>query len=97
MFIGSLVLFFAAVVIILKTSVPVFNKVFGTNLAPPKEVEYSYNNILIWVAIIIGLLTAVTQYLKYKETSSKFFIKKNSNTHYYQHSCVSTYTCFWEY
>ena len=76
MFIGSLVLFFAAIVIILKTSVPVVNKVFGTNLAPPKEVEYSYNNILIWVAIIIGLLTAATQYLKYKETSSKFFYKK---------------------
>lgn len=76
MFIGSLVLFFAAMVIIGKTSVPVINKLFATRLAPPKEVEYSYNSILIWVAIIIGLLTAVTQYLKYKETSTGFLVKK---------------------
>ena len=76
MFIGSLVLFFSALVIIGKTSVPVVNKIFGTNIAPPAEVEYSYNSIIIWVAIIIGLLTAVVQYLKYKETASKFFLKR---------------------
>jgi cytochrome c-type biogenesis protein CcmF len=76
MFIGSLVVFFSAVLIILQTSVPVFNKIFGTKRAPPEDVEFSYNRIQVFIAVIIGLLTAVTQYLKYKETSSGFFLKR---------------------
>lgn len=76
MFIGSLVLFLSAVVIIAKTSVPVFNKLFGTKIAPPENVELAYNQIQIFVAIIIGLLTAVTQFLKYKTTDSKQFLQK---------------------
>lgn len=76
MFIGSLVLFFAGMVIIGKTSTPVINKIFGSRIAPPKEVEYSYNSIMIWVSIIIGMLTAVGQYLKYKETGTRYFFRK---------------------
>jgi cytochrome c-type biogenesis protein CcmF len=75
-FIGSLVLFLAGIVISAKTSVPVFNKLFGTNIAPPEDPEYAYNQIQIFVAIVIGLLTAVTQYLKYKDTPKAFFAKK---------------------
>ena len=41
MFIGSLVLFLSAAVIITKTSTPVFNKIFGTNIAPPEEPEFA--------------------------------------------------------
>ncbi|MDE3235233.1 MAG: cytochrome c biogenesis protein CcsA [Bacteroidota bacterium] len=76
MFIGSLVLFLAAIIIIAKTSVPVFNKLFGTNIAPPEDPEYAYNQIQVFVAIIIGILTAVTQYLKYKDTPNAYFGKK---------------------
>ncbi|MGC4034659.1 MAG: cytochrome c biogenesis protein CcsA [Chitinophagaceae bacterium] len=76
MFIGSLVLFLAGVVIIGKTSVPVFNKIFNTNIAAPEDVEFAYNRIQIFVAIVIGALTAVSQYLKYKQTSFDFFRKK---------------------
>ncbi len=76
MFIGSLVFFLSAIVIIGKTSLPVYNKLFGTNKATPEDPEYSYNQIQVFVAIIIGLLTAVTQYLKYKNTSGKYFWKK---------------------
>src|ERR1043166_5004384 len=36
----------------------------------------AYNRIQIFVAIILGVLTAIGQYLKYKETSGKFFWKK---------------------
>ncbi len=75
-FIGSLVLFLSGIVIIAKTSVPVFNKLFGTNIAPPEDPEYAYNQIQIFVAIVIGLLTAITQYLKYKDTPKAFFAKK---------------------
>ena len=76
MFIGSLVLFLAGLVIIGKTSVPLFNKIFGTNIATPEDVEFAYNRIQIFVAIVIGALTAVSQYLKYKQTSGSFFRKK---------------------
>ena len=76
MFIGSLVFFLSAIVIISKTSLPVINKVFGLEMAAPEDEEMAYNQIQIFVAIIIGLLTAVTQYLKYKNTTVKAFWKK---------------------
>ena len=76
MFIGSLVFFLSALVIIGKTSLPVFNKIFGTKIAPPEKAEFSYNQIMVFIAIIIGLLTAITQYLKYKETTTRYFLKK---------------------
>lgn len=76
MFIGSLVFFLSALVIIGKTSLPVFNKLFGTKIAPPEKSEFSYNQIQVFVAIIIGVLTALTQYLKYKGTTAKYLLKK---------------------
>ncbi len=76
MFIGSLVLFLAALIISTKTSMPVINKIFGTNIAPPVDVEFSYNQVQIFIALIIGILTAVTQYLKYKNTTRAYFTKK---------------------
>ncbi len=76
MFIGSLVFFLTAMFIIAKTSVPVYNKIFGTSIAQPENVEFSYNKIIILVAIIIGLLSAVTQYFKYKRTEPDYILKK---------------------
>ncbi len=76
MFIGSLVFFLSAIVIISKTSLPVINKVFNVKWAAPEDEEMAYNQIQIFVAIIIGLLTAVSQYLKYKNTTGKAFWKK---------------------
>lgn len=76
MFIGSLVFFLSALVIIGKTSLPVFNKIFGFKIAPPEDPEFAYNSIQVYVAVIIGLLTAIGQYLKYKETSAKHLWKK---------------------
>lgn len=71
MFIGSLVLFLSALVIIGKTSVPAFIK-----KAPPADPEFAYNRIQVFVAVVIGVLTAVSQYLKYKETTAGYFWKK---------------------
>lgn len=76
MFIGALVLFLAAMFIIAKTSVPVYNKIFGTSIAQPENVEFSYNKVIVMVAIIIGLLSAITQYLKYKKTESSYILKR---------------------
>jgi cytochrome c-type biogenesis protein CcmF len=75
MFIGSLVLFLAGMVIIAKTSTPVANKLFGTNIAPPEDPEFAHNQIQIFVAIVLGLLTAGTQFLKYKYTDTKKLVK----------------------
>lgn len=72
MFIGSIVFFLAAMFIIAKTSVPVFSK----KTAPAEDREFSYNKVMVMVAIIIGLLTAVTQYFKYKSTPNRYIIKK---------------------
>jgi cytochrome c-type biogenesis protein CcmF len=76
MFIGSLVLFLSSIIITAKTSVPVFNKIFKTNIAPPEGPEFAYNQIQIFVAIILGILTAVTQYFKFKNTATAYFGKK---------------------
>jgi cytochrome c-type biogenesis protein CcmF len=76
MFIGSLVFFLSALVIIGITSLPVYNKILGTKIAPPEKIEFTYNQIHVFIAIIIALLTAVTQYLKYKSTSTNYFLKK---------------------
>ena len=76
MFIGSLVFFLSAIVIISKTSLPVINKIFNLQLAAPEDEEMAYNQIQIFVAIIIGVLTAITQYLKYKSTTGTAFWKK---------------------
>jgi cytochrome c-type biogenesis protein CcmF len=76
MFIGSLVILISAVIITAQTSIPVYNKIFNSSIAPSQDIEFSYNRIQIFIAIIIGLLTATGQYLKYKETSSQYFMKK---------------------
>ncbi|MEO6820227.1 MAG: cytochrome c biogenesis protein CcsA [Ginsengibacter sp.] len=76
MFIGSIVLFLSAIFIIAVTSLPVYNKIFGTNLADPQDREFTYNKVLVLVAIIIGLLTGSGQYFRYKNTPKKYLISK---------------------
>ncbi len=76
MFIGSLVLFLSSMFIIGKTSAPVINAVFNTKFAPPEDIEFSYNKVLVLVAVILGVLTAIAQYFRYKHTPSGIFLKK---------------------
>jgi cytochrome c-type biogenesis protein CcmF len=76
MFIGSLVLFLSAMAIIVPTSFPIINKLFGTSLVIGEDKEFPYNRIQIFVAVVIGILTAIGQYLKYKNTAKAYFLKK---------------------
>jgi cytochrome c-type biogenesis protein CcmF len=76
MFIGAVILFLSALFVISITSLPVYNKIFGTNLADPQDREFSYNKVLVLVAVIVGLLTGISQYLKYKKTDKKYLFKK---------------------
>ncbi|MGX5816803.1 cytochrome c biogenesis protein CcsA [Chitinophaga lutea] len=86
MFVGSLVLLVSALQITFITSIPVWNKLldlFGLkklfnlqDFAPPTEPVFYYNQIQIWLALIVALLTAVVQFLKYKDTPKGIVVKK---------------------
>jgi cytochrome c-type biogenesis protein CcmF len=76
MFIGSLVFFLSALLVTGQTSVPVINKLFGTKIAAPDDPEFAYNSYQVYIAIILALLTAVTQYLRYRETPAVFLRKR---------------------
>ena len=86
MFVGSLVLFLSAFFIIGLTSIPVYNKIPFLKdwiaklndgpLALPEDPEFAYNKVMVLIAIIIGLLTAITQYFKYKNSTGAEVLKK---------------------
>ena len=76
MFIGMMVLIISSIQITFTTSIPVINKLFGSNFAPPEEVIDHYNSWQIPIAIVIGLLIAVAQFFKYKVTNSKKITKR---------------------
>ncbi|HTF27447.1 MAG TPA: cytochrome c biogenesis protein CcsA [Flavitalea sp.] len=76
MFIGALILFLCALFITIFTSLPVINKIFNTSFNVGTDVEFFYNRVVIFVAVVLGILTALTQYLKYKKTSKSDFGKK---------------------
>ncbi len=88
MFIGSLVLLISSISIIIMTSIPVVNSIAGLvagkgkslfkPLANGENSEHSYNQIQIFVAICIALLSGFTQYLKYKRTGFRYFLRKST-------------------
>lgn len=73
LFIGALVLTVACVQMIATTSIPVFNAIFGTKVAPPIDPIPHYNKWQGAFAVVVMLLTAFTQFLKYKRTDAKKF------------------------
>lgn len=73
LFIGALVLTVACIQMIATTSIPVFNALFGTNVAPPIDPIPHYNKWQGAFAVVVMLLTGFTQFLKYKRTDSKKF------------------------
>lgn len=74
MFVGSLVVFLSALHIILATSLPVYNKLFDTELKI-NDVEPHFNSIQIWPAIIMALLSAVVLYFRYTKDPKKGALK----------------------
>src|SRR5204862_6438993 len=70
-FIRSLVFLISAIQITFTTSIPVWNKIFGTNWAPPAEQVAHYNAFQIPIAIVILLLAASALYLKFKNSDLK--------------------------
>ncbi len=75
LFIGSLVLTMACVQIVATTSIPVFNAIFNTKIAPPASIIQHYNKWQVPFAVVIAIVSGFSQYLKYKHTDSrKFYI-----------------------
>jgi len=78
MFIGSLVLFLSAMFVIVSTSLPVINLLLAKDkkVSTGDDPAFAYNRIEIFIAILLGLFTAITQYLKYKGTTRDTLLKK---------------------
>lgn len=76
MFIGTLVLAISAFQITFSTSTPVFNKILGTNFAPPVDAIAHYNTWQVPIAIIISFLIGMGQFFKYSHTNISEFVKK---------------------
>ena len=75
MFVGAIFLGLSCFHLILVTSIPVWNNIFGTKVAPPTDLVGHYNIIQASFAMVITLLTGFTQFLKYKKTDiTRFFI-----------------------
>lgn len=79
MFIGSLVLILSVVFITFTTSIPVYNKIGGylaeifkfkaPRFTSPIEPVAHYNKTQLWIGVFIGLLSAIAQFLRYKENN----------------------------
>ncbi len=80
MFIGSVILFLASIQIAISTSIPVWSPlakwISGKDFAPPTDPMLHYNNIQVWVAIIIGILSASVLYMKFKNSDAKTLGKR---------------------
>ena len=78
MFVGGLVLLMSALLITYTTSIPLWNKLFGTNIAPPANPEKFYNSYQIFFGMLIGILSGAIQYFRYRSENTKTFLKKIS-------------------
>lgn len=74
MFLGALVLILAGLIITYFTSIPVINKLFGTEYAPPKVPVY--NSWMMPFAILVMVLVGGAQFLKYKKTATGKFLRR---------------------
>lgn len=75
MFVGAVFMCLSCFHLVVVSSIPVWNMMFGTKLAPPTDPVKHYNIIQASFAIIVTLLTGVSQFLKYRKTDvTRFFI-----------------------
>jgi len=76
MFLGSTIVVLGAFQIILTTSIPVFNSIFGTNIAPPTDSIGFYNKWQTPFALLIAGFIAFCQFLSYNTNQPKVFFRK---------------------
>lgn len=77
LFVGALVLLFSSILITFTTSIPVWNKIadgfswmFGggdvPNIAPPEDEVEHHNRFQLWIGVLIGLLSGISIFMRYK-------------------------------
>lgn len=71
LFLGVMIFTFAGAEIILTTSLPVINEIFGTRLAPPANIQLFYYQWNVWFAIGFGILSGLGQFLWWKVKGNK--------------------------
>jgi len=76
MFIGSMIVILAAFQILFTTSIPVFNAIFGTNIAPPTNAVGFYNRWQTPFALMIAGFIAFSQLLNYNDNNLVQFLRK---------------------
>ena len=76
MFIGALVIVLAAFQILFTTSIPVFNSLFGTNIAPPADRVGFYGRWQLPYALLVAGFIAFSQFLNYNTNSTQGFLRK---------------------
>src|SRR5690606_6131236 len=76
LFIGTLVMVVSCFQILAFTSIPVWNALFGTDVAPPTDPISTYNKCQLPFAAVVAILSGLAQYLKYKRTDPKKFYAK---------------------
>ncbi len=75
LFIGSLVLILSVVLMSFTTSIPVFNSIItyfsptAKKMTAPVDVLGHYNKTQLWIAVFMGLLSAGTQFLRFREAN----------------------------
>lgn len=76
MFIGAIILVLAAFQIIFTTSIPVFNSLFHTGIAPPVDRIGFYNRWQMPYALLIAGFIGFSQFLSYSSNQPGRFIKR---------------------
>lgn len=76
MYLGALVLVLSSFQIFITTSIPVFNKVLGTSIAPPMNVIGFYNQWQMPFAIAIMILIGGSLVLRYGQNNEKDLLKR---------------------
>jgi cytochrome c-type biogenesis protein CcmF len=74
MFVGAVFLCLSCFHLVVVSSIPVWNAIFGTKLAPPSDPVKHYNIVQASFAVVVTLLTGFTQFLKYKKTDTTKFV-----------------------
>lgn len=81
MFIGSLVLLFSAIMITASTSIPLYNKAVQAfnpdfvSIVLNDPIEH-YNKYQLWIAVLVGLLSAFAVFFRYNEKKPERIYKK---------------------
>ncbi len=76
LFAGSLVIALSAFQIIFSTSIPVFNHILGTQLAPAQNVVSYYNKWQLPFAVAIALMIGFTQFIRWDRNNIRQFMHR---------------------